>query len=181
MSQSVVFFADTKVDQNRNLFDKLEELFEKTIGPTISEGERICLKTHFGKFGNMAYMRPAIIRKMVDLLKAKGAIVALGETCGIGFSREGPFGGRTSATDYYENAAMNGYSIGTMNAPLILLDGEIGADTYDYDIEDGELLKTAQDNCVQPCKGAPWNWISGSHKELRHWNGGQIWQSKLSH
>ncbi len=143
MSQSVVLFADTKVDQNRNLFDKLEELFEKTIGPTISEGERICLKTHFGKFGNMADMRPAIIRKMVDLLKAKGAIIALGETCGIGFSREGPFGGRTSATDYYENAAMNGYSIGTMNAPLILLDGELGADTYDYDIKDGELLKTA--------------------------------------
>lgn len=143
MKESTVYFVDTKVDSNCNLFDKLEKLFERILGSGISAGDRVCLKTHFGKYGNMAYMRPAIIRKMVDLLKGKGAIVGVAETTGLGYSRKGPFGGRCTATDYYETAAMNGFSIGTMGAPLVLLDGELGVDTIAYEFDNGEYLKEA--------------------------------------
>ncbi|MFX1513067.1 MAG: DUF362 domain-containing protein [Promethearchaeota archaeon] len=143
MTNPIVYFVDSEVDSSNNLFDKLHKLFNKTVGSQISTGDRVCLKTHFGKYGNMAYMRPALLRKMVDLLKEKGAIVALAETNGLGFSREGLFGGRSTATDYFVTAAKNGFSIGTMGAPLILLDGELGIDIIDYEFNDGKYLKKA--------------------------------------
>ncbi|MHA1911093.1 MAG: DUF362 domain-containing protein, partial [Candidatus Kariarchaeaceae archaeon] len=103
--------------------------------------ERILLKTHFGKRGALAHFRPAIISAIVEAVKEKGALPTLAETAGIGYGLKGPYSGRSTASDYLTMANSHGFSIGTMNAPIILLDGELGADTFAVSISGESISK----------------------------------------
>ncbi|MCY3412234.1 MAG: DUF362 domain-containing protein [Candidatus Heimdallarchaeota archaeon] len=123
--------------------DLILSLFEESVGQYIKPGERILLKTHFGQWGNLAYFRPSILRALVDAVKAKGAFPSIGETCGLGYGSSSAYSGRNTASDYYSMAAKHGYTIGTMGAPIIMLDGELGADTFKVDIE-GEYVKRVE-------------------------------------
>ncbi len=136
-----VYYVDAVENEDISILNKLEKLFNDTIGPKIKKGERVCLKVHFGQHGNVAYMRPSIIRKMVDLIKSRGASVTLAETTGLGFGTGGRYGGRGTASDYITMAATQGFAMGTMGAPIIMLDGELGADTIMYFQDDAEFIK----------------------------------------
>ena len=118
----------------------IAHLFEEFVGKDIHKGERILLKMHFGQWGNLQYLRPSIIRLLVDLVKEKGALVSVGETTGLGYELDGKYGGRSTASDYLFMAARHGFDMGTLGAPLIMLDGELGADTFSVPI-DGEYIQ----------------------------------------
>lgn len=141
MTKSKVWFVDRKVRPRYSMLDKLELLWRKSgLENTIKKNDRVIIKTHFGAYGNLMYLRPAILRKIVDLVKNKGAQPILAESAGLGYGT-GLYGGRTTAAEYFRMAASNGFSIGTMGAPIILLDGYWGTDTFSVPIKGKHIEK----------------------------------------
>ena len=120
--------------KNTNI-DVIVKTFMELVGKDIKDGERVLLKTHFGQWGNVAYFRPAILRAIVDAVKSQGGYPTLAETAGLGYGLTGKYGGRSTASDYLRMAASHGFTIGTMGAPIVIIDGELGVDTFTVPIE----------------------------------------------
>ncbi len=141
MTSSIVWFVNRSVWPRYSMLDKLELLWKKVgLKKAIQPDERVFIKTHFGAYGNLMYLRPALLRKVVDLIKANKALPILAESAGLGYG-VGLYGGRTTAAEYFRMAAANGYSIGTVGAPIVLLDGYWGADTFTVPIKGNHLKK----------------------------------------
>ncbi len=107
----------------------------------LKENEKVMIKTHMGLWGNTNHIRPAYVRTIVDFVKRNGGIPFVADTCSLGYGNNRPYGGRTTAPDYYTRAAMNGYTQGTVGAPIIIADGYWGSDFLEIEI-DGEFLKS---------------------------------------
>ena len=141
MTKSRVFFTDRKAEPYYNMLDKLEHVLKELELPqTIEKGDKVMIKTHFGQWGNTNYIRPAYVRKVVDFVRAAGGDPFVAESCGLGYGDGGPYGGRTTAPEYITMAALNGFSEGTLSAPIIMADGYWGTDTLDV-VVDGEFIK----------------------------------------
>ena len=88
----------------------------------LKEGELVAVKLHFGERGNMRHPRPQIVKAIVDYIKENGALPFLTDTTTL-YS-----GYRRNAVEYLETAAINGFTIGTVDAPVIIADGLLGRD-----------------------------------------------------
>jgi uncharacterized Fe-S center protein len=140
--KSKVYFTDRQARPDYNMLDKLEHIFrELGLDKEIKLGEKIMVKTHFGQWGNTNYLRPAYVRKIVDLVRASGGAPFIAETTGLGYGEGGAYGGRTTTPEYLGMAALNGYTEATAGAPLIMADGYWGTDVFDVEV-DGEHVKS---------------------------------------
>lgn len=141
MTKSDVWFVNRQVGPRYSMLEKLEILWKKMgLNRAIKKNARVFIKTHFGAYGNLMYMRPALLRKVVDLVKAQGGYPILSESAGLGYGT-GLYGGRTTAAEYFRMAAANGYTIGTTGAPIVLLDGYWGTDTFSVPINGKHVKK----------------------------------------
>jgi hypothetical protein len=141
MAKSKVFFTDRNAQSYYNMLDKLEHVFSELGLPrSIGKGEKVMIKTHFGQWGNTNYIRPAYVRKVVELIRAAGGTPFVVESCGLGYGTGGPYGARTTAPEYLTMAALNGFSNGTIGAPIIMADGYWGTDTLDVQVN-GQYVK----------------------------------------
>jgi uncharacterized Fe-S center protein len=142
MTKLKVFFADRQTRPDYNMLDKLEHIYEELgLNDSIKAGEKVMIKTHFGLYGNTNYIRPAYIRKLVDLVRAAGGFPFVADTASLAYGNERPYGGRTTAPEYLMRAALNGFTQGTLGAPMVIADGYWGIDIYDVDI-DGEHIQS---------------------------------------
>ncbi len=142
MPPSKVYFSDRNTEAWYNMLDKLEHVFnELGLSEAIQKDAKVMIKTHMGLYGNTNHIRPAYVRKLVDLVKHAGGIPFVSDTCSLGYGSARPYGGRTSAPDYYTRAEMNGYTQATVGAPIIIADGYWGADFLEYPI-DGRFIKS---------------------------------------
>jgi uncharacterized Fe-S center protein len=136
-----VYFADRQARVDFNMLDKLEYIFNKLgLKKAIRKGSKVMIKTHFGTWGNTNYIRPAYVRKVVDLVKAAGGNPYVSESCGLGYGPGGAYAGRTTAPEYLSMAALNGFTEGTIGAPIVMADGYWGTDVFRASI-DGEFIK----------------------------------------
>ncbi|MFX1475232.1 MAG: DUF362 domain-containing protein [Promethearchaeota archaeon] len=143
MAKSKVMYVDRKVWPRYSMLDKLELLWKKSgLSKAVQKNHRVIIKTHFGNYGNLMHLRPALLRKIVDLVKSKEALPILAESCGLGYGT-GLYGGRSTAAEYGRMAAANGFTMGSMGAPIIMLDGYWGTDTFDVPIKGSHLEKVA--------------------------------------
>lgn len=78
------------------------------------------IKLHFGEYGNDTHLNPALVRRVVDKVKACGANPFLTDTCTL-YS-----GMRHNAVDHLNVAYMHGYAPATVAAPIIIGDGLFG-------------------------------------------------------
>ncbi|MHA2270480.1 MAG: DUF362 domain-containing protein [Candidatus Hodarchaeales archaeon] len=136
--KSKLLFVDASVSWNNTILNRMELLFSKFLDD-IQEGERVLIKAHFGQLGNTAAMRPSFIRTIVEFLKNKGALPTAAETTGLGYGFGGGYAGRGTGSDYLNMAERNGFSMSTIGAPIIMLDGEIGTDTVRVNV-DGKYI-----------------------------------------
>ncbi|MBD3405710.1 MAG: DUF362 domain-containing protein [Candidatus Lokiarchaeota archaeon] len=140
MISQKVFFSDRVTDSSYNMLDKLEHVFQElNLDLSIVDGEKVMIKTHMGLYGNTNYIRPAYVRKLVDVVRNAGGIPFVADTCSLGYGTSRPYGGRTTAQDYYMRAILNGYTQATVGAPIIFADGYWGSDFLEVPI-DGEYL-----------------------------------------
>ncbi len=133
---SEVYFADRQARSDYNMLDKIEHIFKKLgLKKAIKKGSKVMIKTHFGNWGNTNYLRPAYVRKVVDLVKEEGGHPYVTETCGLGYGAGGTYGGRTTAPEYMSMAALNGFSEATLGAPVLMADGYWGNDVHRVEID----------------------------------------------
>ncbi|MHA1912646.1 MAG: hypothetical protein ACTSYA_13245, partial [Candidatus Kariarchaeaceae archaeon] len=73
-TSKVILASYDEVNYKLTNLDVIVGVFNHIVGNTIKKGERILLKTHFGKRGALAHFRPAIISAIVEAVKEKGAL-----------------------------------------------------------------------------------------------------------
>ncbi|MFX1563827.1 MAG: DUF362 domain-containing protein [Promethearchaeota archaeon] len=127
-----------------SLIDRLERLWnhkEVNLNEWIKPGDKVIIKTHFGSINQTRHLRPLYIRKIVDLVRKAGGIPWVAECVGLGFLGQDPEAWMSTGPGYIYLAAQHGFTLGSMNAPIILLDGVWGTDSFMVPIENGKHLK----------------------------------------
>ena len=115
---SIVYFADLRSTPQRSLMDKLDTLMQKAeLAERMKPGGLTAIKLHFGEKGNTAYVRPVMVRRFVDAVKAAGAKPFLTDSNTL------YVGTRSDAVAHLTTAVENGFAYSVVGAPLIIGDG----------------------------------------------------------
>lgn len=138
MEKSKVYFTDLKTTPNNNLLHKLERLVKEAGIQNIDFKKKYtAIKIHFGEPGNLAYIRPNYVKKLVDVLNGLGATVFLTDANTLYVGR------RTNAVDHLQTAMENGFNPMSSGCNVIIADGLKGTDYREIEI-DGKHCKTAK-------------------------------------
>lgn len=118
-----VYFTSLKIKHGQSLLTKLEQLVNRSgILNGIAQDDLVALKLHFGERGNLAYIRPQFVRRVVDQVKKKGGRPFLTDANTL------YVGSRSNAVDHLETAIENGFDYSVVGAPLVIADGLNGKD-----------------------------------------------------
>lgn len=132
---SKVYFVDMRANVKHNLLDKLEKLWQGAgFDELVQRKDLVAFKVHFGEKGNLAYIRPQFVRRLVDRVKGLGAkpFVTDANTLYVG--------SRSNAIDHTITAIENGWDYAVVGAPVIIADGLTGKDYVNITI-DGKHFK----------------------------------------
>ena len=105
-----------RYSRNPNVFEGLRG-FVNLLSEVVSKGDRVAVKLHMGELGNPHYLRPTLVRRVVDLVKELGGRPFVTDTTTLY-----PLG-RFTEKAYLETAAHNGFTRDTMGAPVVIADG----------------------------------------------------------
>ena len=120
---SQVYFTDLNTKQGESLLTKLERLLSRSgVLDGISAKDLVAIKLHFGERGNLAYVRPQYVRRVVEQVKKKGGRPFLTDANTL------YVGSRANAVDHLETAIENGFDYAVVGAPLVIADGLNGKD-----------------------------------------------------
>ncbi len=118
-----VFFSNMRTKKNQSLLDKMEKLARNAgLDQVIEAKDLVAIKLHFGEPGNLAYIRPPYIRRVVELIKKKQGKPFLTDANTL------YAGHRSNSVDHLEAAISNGFDYAVVGAPLIIADGLTGKD-----------------------------------------------------
>lgn len=119
---SRVCFIDMRVS-NQSLLDRIAQLVEAAgLQQTTRKRGLTAIKLHFGERGNTAFIRPLLIRPIVDAVKAAGGKPFLTDAGTL------YVGTRGNAVDHLNTAMLNGFGFTVAGAPLVIADGLDGRD-----------------------------------------------------
>lgn len=136
MHTSQVFFTDMRASAKENLPDKLERLLGSLrLETVVPERSIAAVKIHFGEKGNTGFIRPLLIRRMVDHLKFLGSRPFLTDSNTL-YS-----GTRGDSVAHLTTAVENGFAYSVVNAPLIIADGLRGASCQEVEINQETIKK----------------------------------------
>lgn len=123
MTASTVYFTSLRTRIGYGLLDKTRKLFGVSgFAEKISPGDKVAIKLHFGEAGNTAFLSPQFARVAVEEIRKAGGKPFLIDTNTL------YKGSRGNAIDHHETAVLNGFSYGTVGAPVIIGDGLTGRD-----------------------------------------------------
>ncbi|KAA6332313.1 hypothetical protein EZS27_019170 [termite gut metagenome] len=135
MEKSKVYFTNLRTNPQKNLLDKMEGLIRKAgIEKIDFKNQFTAIKLHFGEPGNLAYIRPNYIARMVKVLCSLGAKPFLTD-CNTLYS-----GRRSNAVDHLQSAMENGFNPISAQCQVIIADGLKGTDYREIEIN-GEYCK----------------------------------------
>lgn len=118
-----VFWSDMRTEKGKNLIDKVERLWHRAgFNKVIAQGDLVAIKLHFGEKGNLAYIHPAFVRRIVDLVRQQGGKPFLTDSNTL------YVGSRSNAVDHLQTAIGNGFAYAVVGAPIIIADGLNGKD-----------------------------------------------------
>ncbi len=127
---SKVYFADLTCKPHRGMLEKLGELFEQAgFGEIFGKKDLVAVKVHFGERGCTSFIPPIYARKVVQLIKEKGGRPFLTDAGTL------YVGGRADAYEHILTAASHGYTLASVEAPVVIADGLIGHDFEEVEIE----------------------------------------------
>ncbi len=124
-----VYFVDMRTRSGLNLLDKVDRLFDRAgFADFIGPGDLVALKIHFGERGNLAYIRPQFLRRLVQKVKAQQGKPFLTDANTL------YVGSRANSVDHLETAIENGFDYSVVGAPLIIADGLNGKEYNNVEI-----------------------------------------------
>ena len=120
---SPVFFTDLRATNDQSLLDKISNLVEAAgIQKVVKKRGLTAIKIHFGERGNTAFIRPVLVRPVIDVIARAGGKPFLTDASTL------YVGTRGNAVDHLTTAILNGFAYSTLQAPLIIADGLDGRD-----------------------------------------------------
>jgi uncharacterized Fe-S center protein len=121
---SDVYFTDLRADKEKdNVANKIGRSYRRSkMDKVFNAGDLVAIKTHFGEFGNTAFLRPQYLAKIVDLVEAGKGRPFLTD-CNTLYA-----GSRSNAVDHLRTAVVHGYTYPVVNAPVVIADGLKGHD-----------------------------------------------------
>jgi uncharacterized Fe-S center protein len=136
METSKVYFTNLRTNPSNNLLKKMERIVTQAGINTIDfKNKFVAIKIHFGEPGNLAYIRPNYVARLVKILRDRGAKPFLTD-CNTLYS-----GGRSNAVDHLQAAMENGFNPISAQCNVIVGDGLKGTDYRSVPL-DGEYCKT---------------------------------------
>ena len=128
--QATVWFADLSAPPGRSLIDKTGELLRAAgLSGRIGPGDLTAVKLHFGERGNVSFVRPVFVRKIVEEIIAAGGKPFLTDTNTL------YLGGRSNSVDHLRTAVANGFAFAVVCAPLLIADGIRGESSVSVPVE----------------------------------------------
>lgn len=138
---AVYYMDDRSINIQTSLAAKAQQLFDHAqLHDCFKEGNRVGVKVHMGEWFCTGYLRPILVRAIVDKLKKVGAEPFVTDCTVMPYT---PYSARTTAEDYLECAAANGFTRETMGCPILIADGPSGLDDVRVELPDGILLREA--------------------------------------
>ena len=135
MKPSKVYFTNLRTNPSNNLLKKMERIVTQAGIATIDFKKKfVAIKIHFGEPGNLAYIRPNYVARLVKILRSLGAKPFLTD-CNTLYS-----GGRSNAVDHLQTAMENGFNPISVQCDIIIGDGLKGTDYRAVPL-DGEYCK----------------------------------------
>ncbi len=118
MKEADVLFFNARYERGKGgLGQKWEKLIKSSeLEKIIKRGDKVAIKLHMGERGNVRYIRPYYIRRVVEAVLEIGGKPFLYDTTVI------YKGGRESKKDYEKTAKENGFTEETMGCPIIIDD-----------------------------------------------------------
>ncbi len=119
---SEVFFFNYR-GAAKSVHEGIEALFGKLpLTGFLRKDDLVAVKAHMGELGNVTYVRPGIVKKIVELVKTAGGRPFVTDTTTL-YPQS-----RWTAVGYLQTAATNGFTGESMGAPVIIADGLLGYD-----------------------------------------------------
>lgn len=116
--KSSVFFADLRASHTENLLDKVGRLLANVkLEEKIADKALTAVKLHFGETGNLAYVRPVYVRKIID------AVIRAGGKPFLTDANTLYVGTRSDSVNHLITAIRNGFDYAVAGAPLVIADG----------------------------------------------------------
>ena len=116
-----VFFTNIKQKYSMNLIKKLELLVNAAGFKTLNMDSRTAaIKLHFGEEGNLAYIRPPLVQKIVEMVRDSGGRPFLTDTNTL------YAGSRSNGISHINTAIRHGFGPPVIDAPVIIADGLMG-------------------------------------------------------
>ena len=131
-----VYFASVRAhSEKHSKVNRVRELFDAAgFGALVKKDDLVAVKMHFGERGGDAYLRPPLVRQVVDRITACGGKPFLTDAATL-YS-----GSRHNAVDHLWTAVEHGFDIAVVGAPVIIADGLKGLSTANVEI-DGKHFK----------------------------------------
>ncbi|MBF0376496.1 MAG: DUF362 domain-containing protein [Desulfamplus sp.] len=116
---STVYFADFKATSRENVPDKIQRLIEAAgIMDIVSKDDLAAVKIHFGERGNVAFIRPPYISRIIKAVRKNKAIPFLTDANTL------YAGTRSDSPSHIKTAIENGFAYSSMDStPIIIADG----------------------------------------------------------
>ena len=140
---SKVYFA--KVSENSTIDEQcvaMRKLIKQSgAAAVLREGDITGVKVHIGEKNNVTYIRPAVVKEVVDLAIAAGAQPFLTETSTL------YRGERENAVKHIALANAHGFTYEAIGAPFICADGLLGNSEIEVEINavHNKTVKVARD------------------------------------
>lgn len=127
-----VFFAN--LNKHLKWDQMILGICEKIIPNTVKAGDLVAVKLHMGERGGGTFLKPSLVKPIVDFIKNIGGEPFLTDTSTL-YRR-----GRGNAIEYLKTALMNGFSPEFMGCPIIIADGLNGESEVEVSFN-GKYLK----------------------------------------
>jgi uncharacterized Fe-S center protein len=138
MEKSKVYFINMRTKIGESLLTKMDRMLSTAGFDTLPLDRKFtAVKVHFGEPGNLACLRPAWAKVVVDRIKKIGGMPFLTDCNTLYVGR------RNNALLHLDAAAENGWNYETTGARIIIADGLRGTDFVDLPVPNGEACTEA--------------------------------------
>lgn len=135
-SPKVYFISLEAKETTLSLAKKTKKILKAAGFERLARGAPlVAIKQHFGEEGNKGYIKPEVTKTVVDFVKKEEASPVVVETNTLYRGR------RSNSYDHLMLAYEHGFSIESLGAPVIILDGLNGQNQHQVEIP-GQHFKT---------------------------------------
>ena len=122
---ATVYMADLRASFKDNMFTKIGRLLEHAgLAEGVKPQSMTAIKIHFGEEGNASFIRPILVRPVVDAIHALEGKAFITDTNTL------YVGSRSDAVSHLETAIRHGFNFPVINAPVLIADGLRGNSTH---------------------------------------------------